>query len=621
MVRSRPCKVSTWCQTPTIGRSVGRASRSPRTPTVAAALLLLTLATLGCSISSDDEVSPAIEEPSPAIEAALSTTTTQPDPPPTTTQPKPPPTTTTEETRAATYTTSEPEPSTTTTQPEQSEPLPTTPDVTGTEPEAATDLEPSTSADKDDETTPGAGEAVTRISDDWLLPWGDGFLEVGYPIVKDQEDRTRLFTRVSADGLKWSPPARLSVPLPDPQIHDVSRWDEFAWPYVLTFGTGPEPDIEIDDVRRWSQFGFVLGAGSDGERLILAMQQGADVFTAITSDLTRWAVYKIPPPSSDGLPSGVEATTRGAPGLAVGPAGWLIYREVAFRVDPWVIAPADIRESAQDIYLGNPDYVGGELVQGEPQGLEIEWRTAEHDPYDPYFSRFVTWEELGIDEDTYRHYGIEHYANKPYIPSWLVSGEVWVAEWGNDPVRHALPTVHGGFWGGVVGTDAGYVGLTWAAEAGYPPVVGANEMFFSPDGTTWDRIHIPGEDGLTLNYLTTVENGILVVGEVSEDSYYNPIRSQVWLADATGSDWRPVDLPGLPERSWIEIYRSGRGIVGRGGLTEGDWRAQWIVGSINGVDWLVVEHPAPRWDLRMTITGDVMLVTDREGNTQRYVIP
>jgi hypothetical protein len=608
----------------------------PATPAAAAAFLLLALAALGCSTSPDDGNSPAVEELSTSIEAAPPTTTAQPGAPATTNQPESPPTSTTTgkpeppattnqpESPPTSTTTGKPEPPATTNQPERSEPLPTTPDDTGTEPEAATDLEPSTPADNNGETTSDAGEPVTRISADRLLPWGDGLLQVGYPIVgEDREDRTRLFARVSADGLNWSPPARLFVPLPEPTIHDASRWDDFIWPYVVTFGTSPE--VRINDALRWSRLRFVLSARSDGKRLILAMHQGADLFAAITGDLTHWEVHKIPPPSSDGLPSGVEAATHSRPGLAVGPEGWLIYRRVALRVDPWVIAPADIRESAQDIYLRNPDYVDGKRVEGEPLGLEIEWRAKQHEPADPYSSRFVTWEELGIDEDTYRHYGIEHYANKPYIPSWLVSGEVWVAEWGNNPVRHALPTVRGGFWDRVVGTDAGYVGLPWPAEAGYLPDVGASTMFFSADGTTWDRIHTPGGDRVTLDYLTAVENGILVVGEVSEEPYYSPIRSQLWLADATGSDWRPVDMAGLPERSWIEIYRSGHGVVGRSGLTEDDRSVQWIVGSINGVDWLVMEHADPRydpgWQRRMTIIGDAMLVTDGEGNTQRSVIP
>ena len=125
---------------------------------------------------------------------------------------------------------------------------------------------------------------------------------------------------------------------------------------------------------------------------------------------------------------------------------------------------------------------------------------------------------------------------------------------------------------------------------------------------------------MSLAELVAVENGILVVGDVSEGAVYNPIRSQMWLADATGSDWRSVELPGLPERSWINIHDGGHGVVGVSGLTEGDWRTQWIVGSMNGVDWLVMEHPAPR-ELRMVIIGDVMLATDREGNTRRFLIP
>ena len=606
---SRPLMVSTWRQVSIIGRPVELSSRNRRPPAAATALLLLALAALGCSTSPDDGSSPAIEEPSPTAEAALPTTTTQPDPPPTTTQPKPPPTTTTAD---------EPEPPPTTTQPEQTEPSPTTSDDTSTEPEAATDLEPSTPADKDDETTADAGEPVTRISGGWLLPWGEGFLEVGYPIVdEDQEDRARLFTRVSADGLNWSPPARLSVPLPDTQIHDARRWGELDWAYTVTFGTGP--DTQINDVHRWSQLRFVLGAGSDGKRLILAMQQGADVFAAITSDLTRWEVHKIPPPYRDGLPDGVEATTRGAPGLAVGPEGWLIYREIALEVDPWVIAPADIRESAQEIFLGNPDYVGGERVHGEPQGIEVEWRTEEHDPDDPFFSRFVTWEELGIDEDSYRDYGIAHFARKPGTPSWLASGEVWVAKWGNNPVRAALPTV-GGFWGRVVGTDTGYFASAWEGEVGYPQVLGSHH--FSADGSTWVGRSTPVDGGMPLSVgRSIVTDGIVLDGRLSYPFSDTERESQLWLGDATGTDWRPVELPEPSEDSWFELRSSHGGAVVVGGPSEDDSSVEWMMASRDGVNWLVVEDPTVA-DLRsFAINGDVMVGVDGQGNSRRFVIP
>ena len=117
---------------------------------------------------------------------------------------------------------------------------------------------------------PDTAEPVSRISAGRLMPWREGFLQVGYPIVdEDQEDRTRLFSRVSADGLDWSPPARLPVPLPDPQI---------------------------DDVRRWPPGGPALRAASDGDRLIIAVREGEDTLVAVTRDLPS------PPPSSEGLP-------------------------------------------------------------------------------------------------------------------------------------------------------------------------------------------------------------------------------------------------------------------------------------------------------------------------------
>ncbi|MXZ53679.1 MAG: hypothetical protein F4Z34_10885 [Acidimicrobiaceae bacterium] len=385
--------------------------------------------------------------------------------------------------------------------------------------------------------------------------------------------------RSSADGLTWSAIETCPFPFADVLVSDTSEH--------------PITDAE-----------------SDGQRLVLTMPHEDRVLVSTTSNLSDWETFEVVPTEPDGLPHGVRADTW-AEQLAIGPHGWLLATTTHLGVDLRVLAPADIRESAQDIRFGSP----------ESQGLTVEWKTEQQAPEEPYHSRLVTWEELGIDEDTYSDYGIAQYANKPYTPSWLMSFDSWSAGWSQEPVRVGLPEVGNATSWLIVGTDAGYVGMPWIAEAGYPPAVGVNKMFFSSDGTTWDHINTPGGAGVTLTHLATVENGILVEGDVSEETYYDPIRSQLWLADATGSDWRPVEFPGLPERSWIQIYGSGHGVVGRSGLTEGDWRAQWIVGSTNGVDWLVMEHAAPMWDLRMTIIDDAMLVTDREGNTERFPIP
>ena len=127
---------------------------------------------------------------------------------------------------------------------------------------------------------------------------------------------------------------------------------------------------------------------------------------------------------------------------------------------------------------------------------------------------------------------------------------------------------------------------------------------------------------MSLLQLSAVENGILVAGDVSgSPEPYVPIGSRLWLGDATGSDWRSVALPGLPERSWLSLRDGGYGTAGVGGLPEGDWSAQWILGSVDGVNWLVKEDSAAGDMRMMAINGDVMVGIDRQGNVGRFLIP
>ena len=359
-------------------------------------------------------------------------------------------------------------------------------------------------------------------------------------------------------------------------------------------------------------------AASDGEHLVLAML-GEDTVVAITSDLTRWETFEIPAPSSEGLPDGVTAEPFGIY-LAIGPEGWLLVREVQLGVDPWVIAPADIREAARDIYLRHPDYVGGERVQGESQGLEIDWTTEQQEPSDPYLSRFVTWEELGIDEDTYREYGWVHFANKPYTPSDLASGEAWGAEWGNAPVQNGLPAVSGGFWNEVVGTDAGYFARAYWGEGGYPQVVGPD--YFSADGSNWVRRDTPVLNGLPFFAdMSVVTDGIVLNGRLFFPVSGTESESQLWLGDATGTNWRPVELPGLAEGSQFDLQYSPGGAVVKGGPSEDDSSVEWMMASRDGINWLVVEDPSVGDLGGFVINGNAMLASDGQGNTHRFLLP
>ena len=385
-------------------------------------------------------------------------------------------------------------------------------------------------------------------------------------------EEVRQTIHTSADGLTWSVVGSLPPP-----FADLSGRDPLDHDPIYT--------------------------ASDGQRLLLAAERGDRILVSVTGDLSSWDTYEVAPTQPDGLPHGVRAETQ-ADKLIIGPDGWLLLTSTRLGVDLRVLAPADIQESALVIRFGYP----------ESRGLNVEWRAAEQEPDEPYHTRFVTWEELGVDKDTYRHYGATEYLIRPHTPSYLRSGAVWSADWGGEPVRADLPEVHGTALWTVVGTDAGYVGLPWLGGAGCPSP-GA-EMFFSPDGLTWDAIDAPGGAGVSLMGLSAVENGVLVGAHESDCE-----TSRLWRGDATGANWRSVDLPGLPEQSWIIMWDGGGGgAVGLSGLPEGGWPAQWIVGSRNGVDWLVEDKAEPG-EFSATISGNVMVAIDRHDNLRRFVIP
>ena len=480
-------------------------------------------------------------------------------------------------------TTTQSDPSTTTEHDEPEEPT-SQPDQTGPS-ETVTDGDtPGVGAD---DAPPQPFKDINRAV--WpqfapaLLPWGDGFLQYGYAASGARHWHSQLVIRYLADGLTWSDFEALPVPFSDVLVSDARD----------------------DSIR---------AAASDGQRLLFVVQQDNRILVSITGDLTNWDTIEIVPPPTDGLPHGVRAKTS-ADGLTIGPDGWLLRTSTRLGVDLRVLAPADIGESAQNIRFDVP----------ESQGLNVEWNTEQQEPGEPYFSRFVTWEELGIDEDTYLHYGIAEYLMSPRTPSWLISGEVWSANWGQEPIRAELPEVRGAVGWQIDGTDAGYVGLPEIGKPG--TVVVEHPMFFSSDGLTWAAIDGPEGDRVSLLQLSAVENGIVVAGDVldSQDPYfpdrYSPVGYGLWLGDATGSDWRSVALPGLPERSWLGLRYGDRGAAGVVGLPEGDWRAQWIVASIDGANWLVMEEPAAGDLWMMAVNGDVMVGVDGQGNSKRFLIP
>ena len=544
----------------------------------ATALLLLTLAAFGCSISPTDETGPAIAALPSVTTAVQQAEPVQPPPEaelsqidPTTSGLRDVITSPTTEVAPAPTTAS----ASTTTQREQPE--------AGAE--QANSGEVGASGD-----TPGiadlslGGSCIIPAAfvHPRVLPWGEGFLAFGCPVGAPERTRdweeipTTITIHTSADGLTWS--AVESLP---PPFADLSGRDPLDYHPIYT--------------------------ASDGQRLLLAAERGDRILVSITGDLASWDTYEVALTQPDGLPHGVRAETQ-ADNLTIGPDGWLLLTSTRLGVDLRVLAPADIKESALAIRFGYP----------ESRGLNVEWRTSEQEPDESYHTRFVTWEELGIDEDTYLHYGVAEYAMRPHTPNELKSGAVWIAEWGDEPVRAELPNVNDTALWTVVGTAAGYVGLPWIGGAGCPSPDG--EIYFSPDGLTWNAGDTPGEAGVSLMDLSAVENGVLVSGHEWDGSRCSPVTSHLWRGDATGSNWRSVELSGLPEQSWINMWDGGGVAVGMSGLPEGDWLAQWILGSRNGVDWLVEDKAEPG-EFSASINGNVMVAIDRQGDLRRFAVP
>ena len=250
----------------------------------------------------------------------------------------------------------------------------------------------------------------------------------------------------------------------------------------------------------------------------------------------------------------------------------------------------------------------------------VDWETIEivppPDEGGPDGARADTWaEQLAVGPD-----------------GWLLrtsttgqsSGDVWSARWGEEPSRAALPAVDGGTCCRVVGTSAGFVALALLDGFGQPaPGDPEPVVFYSPDGSSWLAVDPPARAGARLSGLRAVEDGVLVTGRGPAGSGQQwEAETQVWLGDATGSNWRPAGLPLPPGRWHIRLWGDGLGAVGTAErLDEGDW-LDWlyVIGSADGVNWLA-ERFHTAWDYRFEINGNVIVGVHYSGEIRRFVIP
>lgn len=416
---------------------------------------------------------------------------------------------------------------------------PPEPEVVDEQPdEVTTTTEPSDAVlvDEGNGTEFEVGVGSTHERHGWIVPWGDGILEVGWLKIGEEWNGYGVHngygvfdeTQLAARSLLSSSDCQNIRPIS--KVVDYQNcWDEL--------NHYPMPN----------EGGSIVAIISDGERLIVASQIDKQVYISVTGDLINWNTTEISLPHPPGLPDFVYAISH-VDHLAIGPSGWLLKITTKFTID--ILVQAGIKEprTGLNIYDLREELDGINGTVTYEDGVEIRWWTDEE--RSDLLEQFFTWEDLGFDLDMFRKY-YSPKGNKPYVSSKNITGSVWTANWEEDPVRIDLPDVPGDTCCAIVGTAAGYLAISDPGTPGYDPTwFGPAEAFFSYDGQRWVPIDSPSEVFLDI---WAVNNGVVAssVPVKDDDQLWGSNWDNIhwWFSDSDGSNWREIEGLSKPPMS------------------------------------------------------------------------
>ncbi len=366
----------------------------------------------------------------------------------------------------------------------------------------------------------------------WLFPWQDGFLYLGYPKVArpctfeassessswtaywfpSLHEVTHLLMQSSNDGVHWTDPIRFSIPLEIPNL-------------VPSGGQIGYSPLELD---------------SDGQNLIIAWTESENVSVAITSDLVEWTTREVPLLRPPDLNEKLQTFT-GLFDVAVNPSGWVIGTNTGARIVFSMLIPDDIKTSATE-FLSDP-------FDFSDEGLTFRWSTEDSEEE----IRLVSWEELGIDKATYARHGNDLWSNKPYMQAGQFYGWAMSALWesdSSDSDEVSWSKISVGKCCVIVGTRSGYMAAAPSYTPGYSPyrygwIPG---MFFSSDGSVWDRIESPisyleDKSMWIFSDMFSIGDGVIVVGTACGPCEFDEETERVaWFGASDGSAWQELRL-------------------------------------------------------------------------------
>ncbi len=357
----------------------------------------------------------------------------------------------------------------------------------------------------------------------WVLPWGDGFVLITPTWEPGTEETavapTRDSAQESSDGLTWSDPVDISLP-------------EGA--------------------------GSIVRAISDGTHLLVGQQSDTDtngLTVSITENLTDW-VTAIVSGIDEGLPAYVSVDSWMS-SLAIGPDGWLATVETSSYVDPWTLLPADVRDwpggfdfrdTAEGLSVTlYASFVPDEIPTPSDVGEPTPTFVAPLEEYAPQIEeqRLYTWAELGVDP-------VQYAADRSATEEFSSNVTVWTGAWGTLPFSSPVEGTSGEGISQVIGTDAGFLAIRYDKSNGDP------ELLFSLDGFVWSTADLPADMpfGGGLSNIVAVDGGVLV-GVYDRNVY------AVWRGAPDGTGWVRAELPPLVSQN-VGLYGEGssaRGFV------------------------------------------------------------
>lgn len=300
---------------------------------------------------------------------------------------------------------------------------------------------------------------------------------------------------------------------------------------------------------------------SDGSRMVVAeyISRPGEQDVALKVTITEGdaaTVHVLPMGLSTGLLPSVLTRSR-ASHIVLAPDRWFIPVSVlADLEDLYGLVRWHLALEADSSVIDDLDPYGhrqtgesGVNVKGwiglRPDGLE-------------HFDCFITWEELGITAELYDKYGAAQMANK-YRPSIdQLSGYIWTARWGEEPVRAELPDSRGRCCRIDV-LDSGFVAISQTATSEYSTAASAPLVHYSRDGVLWEAVVVPtyvysvhelfgpAEVPIWVCSAESTDTGVLVrqaIGDAGPHSW-TPLCGDgtYWSADGDLTNWRKLLAP------------------------------------------------------------------------------